>query len=52
MKQYGWDIKKSFDVLYGSETFKKLCDPQCGLYYESPVYVYTYLEKELSTGRF
>jgi hypothetical protein len=42
--------KRALDELYTSETFKRLNDPKCGLYYESPVYVFTYLENEIETG--
>lgn len=50
MEKYGWDMKRALDELYTSETFKRLNDPKCGLYYESPVYVFTYLENEIETG--
>lgn len=49
--KYGWDIVKALDELYSSETYSRLNDPACGLYYESPVYVFSYLQKELETGR-
>ena len=48
--RYGWDIKKALDEVYFSETFKRLNDPQCGLYYESAVYVFSYLQNEIETG--
>ena len=51
MEKYGWDMKHALDELYTSETFKRLCDPRCGLYYESPVYVFNYLENEMRTGQ-
>ncbi|MCD8296484.1 MAG: hypothetical protein LUC88_02820 [Prevotella sp.] len=47
MEKYGWDMKRALDELYSSETFKKLCNPACGLYYESAVYVFPYLQEEL-----
>lgn len=50
MEKYGWDIKTSLDELYSSETFKRLNDPACGLYYESPVYVFSYLQNEIESG--
>ena len=50
MKKYGWDMKKSLDELYTSETYKRLCDPACGLYYEGAVYVFSFLENEIETG--
>jgi len=33
MSDYGWDLQKSMDVLYSSETFAKLEDERSGLYY-------------------
>lgn len=51
MNKYGWNIKKALDALYFSETFKRLCDPLCGLYYEGAVYVFSYLENEMETGK-
>ena len=50
MKKYGWDIKKALDELFSSETYRRLCNPQCGLYYESAVYVFSYLQNEIETG--
>ena len=41
MQKYGW---------YSSETYKRLCNPACGLYYEGAVYVFSYLENEIETG--
>ena len=48
--KYGWDIKKALDELYSSETFKRLNEPECGLYYESTVYVFSYLQEEIEKG--
>ena len=47
---YGWDMKKSFDELYGSDTFKLICNPETGLYYEGAIYVFQYLKTELEFG--
>lgn len=51
MEEYGWDIKRAIDELYSSETFAKLNDPLCGLYYESAVYIFNFLKSEIETGR-
>ena len=40
MDRYGWGMKQALDELYASDTFKKICDPACGLYYEGAVYVF------------
>ena len=50
MEKYGWGIKKALDELYSSETFARLNDPACGLYYEGAVYVFSYLQNEIETG--
>lgn len=50
MQKYDWNMKQAFDELYFSETFKRICNPECGLYYESPVYVFSYLENEIEKG--
>ncbi|MCM1484340.1 MAG: hypothetical protein NC043_08375 [Muribaculaceae bacterium] len=51
MEEYGWDMQKALDVLYGSETFSKVNDPKCKLYYQGPVYVFEFLKNEIETGR-
>ncbi|MCI1682216.1 MAG: hypothetical protein LKI39_06620 [Bacteroides sp.] len=50
MDEYGWDMKHALDELYSSETYKRLNDPETGLYYESAVYVFSYLKNEIETG--
>lgn len=50
MKEYGWDMQKSLDVVYSSETFAKLEDERSGLYYQGAVYVYSFLKQEIETG--
>ncbi len=51
MTDYGWDMRRAMDELYASETYRRLCDPECGLYYESAVYVYSFLKNEVETGK-
>lgn len=50
IESYGWDMKRALDELYTSETYKKLCDPACGLYYQGAVYVFSFLKNEIETG--
>lgn len=50
MDKYSWDMKRALDELYSSETYKRLNDPVTGLYYESAVYVFSYLKNEIETG--
>ena len=37
-------------AVYNSELYKRLNDLDTGLYYQSPLYVYHYLQNELKTG--
>lgn len=41
----------SYDELYSSQTFAKLNDPECGLYYQGAVYVFQFLKNEIETGK-
>lgn len=45
------NISDSLDILYNSDTYAKLNNPETGLYYQSPLYVFSYLESELNTGK-
>lgn len=51
MEEYGWDLKRAFDELYTSQTYERLNDPECGLYFESPIYIFQYLKNEIETGK-
>lgn len=51
MEEYGWDMKHSFDELYRSQTFQKLNDPECGLYYQGAIYIFQFLKTEIETGK-
>ena len=51
MEKDGWDMKRALDELYTSDTFARLTDPECGLYFESSVYVFSFLQSEIETGK-
>lgn len=51
IEEYGWDIRRALDELYSSETFSKLNDPECGLYYQGSVYIFQFLKSEIETGK-
>jgi len=44
-------LEEALDVLYNSTLYQKLKDPDTGLYYQSPGYVYSYLKNEIDTGK-
>ena len=48
MEKYGYTLEKAMDTLCNSETFARLQDANTGLYYQSPGYVYSFLNSELS----
>ena len=48
---YHYSPQEAIDVLYTSETFERLQDNATGLYYQSPGYVYSFLQNELKTAR-
>lgn len=50
-KDLGMSVTEALDTLYNSETYAKLNRPQTGLYFQSPLYVYSFLKNELSTGK-
>ncbi len=44
-------ITDALDTMYGSETYAKLCNPNTGLYFQSTLYVYSFLKNELLTAK-
>ncbi len=50
MGEWGCDMREALRVLYNSETYDRLDNPDTGLYYQSAGYVYDYLKRELTTG--
>lgn len=52
MNRKNMDMECALNTLYNSDTYLKLQDEKTGLYFQSPRYVYSFLENELTTGRF
>lgn len=48
VEETGCSIEHAFAILYNSQTFAKLSDPNTKLYVQSAGYVYSLLEEELS----
>ena len=46
--EMGCSIEEAFSRLYDSHTYARLSDPNTQLYMQSPGYVYSLLEEELS----
>lgn len=51
MEERGLSLHEAMDAVYNSETYEKMMKPETGLYFQSPVYIYSYLDRELSTGK-
>lgn len=50
MEDYHYSWPEALDALYTSETFERLQDNETGLYYQSPGYVYSFLDNEMKTA--
>ena len=49
--KYNITLAEALDMLYNSETYEKLQNPRTGLYFQSPVYVFDFLQRELELGK-
>lgn len=49
--KYNVTLAEALDMLYNSETYEKLQNPRTGLYFQSPVYVFDFLQRELEQGK-
>lgn len=52
MERWHYSMEEAMSTLYNSDTFVCLQDKNTGFYYQSPGYVYSYLEDELTRGSF
>lgn len=44
-------MEQALSLVFNSDTYQKLLDDKTRLYYQSPLYVYSFLESELKTGK-
>lgn len=44
-------MEQALSLVFNSDTYQKLLNDKTRLYYQSPLYVYSYLENELKTGK-
>ena len=47
MEKKNMGMEEAFRWYYNSDIFKKISDPETGLFFQSPGYVYSYLEEEI-----
>lgn len=50
VEERGKGISEAFGMLYNSDTFRKLETPESGLFFQSPRYVLSYLDSEISSN--
>ncbi len=51
VEKRGMTIRQALSVLYDSETYRLLQKPNTGLFFQSPHYVYSYLQEEIDKGK-
>ena len=52
MQQHeGMSMQEALSMVFQSETYQKMLDDKTRLYYQSPMYVFSFLEQELKSGR-
>ncbi len=51
MEDFGYSIPEAMDAVYNSQLYEKILDVETGLYYQSAVYNYEFLRRELLTGK-
>ena len=52
MSDFHWDMQTALRAIYHSELLRQLDSSEIELYPQSPKYVYQFLKKELTTGRY
>lgn len=52
VEEYNMTIRQALDVLYQSDTYQALKNPKTGLFFQSPIYVMSYLSDEITNGKF
>lgn len=52
MQQHeGMSMQEALSMVFQSDTCQKMLDDKTRLYYQSPMYVFSFLEQELKSGR-
>lgn len=51
VEKRGMTIRQALSILYDSDTYRLLQNPNTGLYFQSPQYVYSYLQEEIEQGK-
>ncbi|MDO4933132.1 MAG: hypothetical protein Q4E71_00835 [Prevotella sp.] len=52
IKRHGVTMDTAINMFYNSDAYDRLADKNTGLYFQSPGYVYSYLNDEITRGKF
>lgn len=44
-------INEALAIVFNSDTYQKVMDDKAGLYYQSPRYVFSFLDNEIRNGK-
>lgn len=44
-------MEEALSIVFNSDTYQKIMNEKTHLYYQSPMYVYAFLEQELKQGK-
>ena len=47
----GMSMEQAFGVVFNSDTYQKMMNDKTHLYYQSPLYVFAFLDQELKQGK-
>ena len=45
------EINEALAIVFNSDTYQKIMNDKAGLYFQSPRYVFSFLESELKNGK-
>lgn len=45
-------MEQALSMVFNSDTYRKVMDERTHFYYQSPKYVFAFLEEEMKTGKF
>ena len=51
VERRGETIRQALSILYESDTYRLLHNPKSGLFFQSPLYVYSFLQEEIDKGK-
>ena len=50
-KNKGMELNEALAIIFNSDTYQKIMNDKAGLYFQSPRYVFSFLESELKNGK-